>query len=259
MPGERLPLSVTMIARNEAANLPRSLGSVAEWSGEIILVLNDTTDQSRAIAESFGARVEERPWTCRRDQKSIALELATQPWVLALDADEVVSPELREAITRFILADGDGYDGARFPRRTWFMGRWITHGDWYPDYSLRLFRRGQARWAGSREHDKLHLDGPCATLPAHLDHYSFPSLLDNVRKIPEFADAFAHEQVEAGRRWSLGHTLTRPLWRFFRGYILRRGFLDGFPGLYIAVTTALYTFVRYARWYERERLARHSA
>ncbi|MFQ3671830.1 MAG: glycosyltransferase family 2 protein [Verrucomicrobiia bacterium] len=248
-----------MIARNEAANLPRSLASVHGWTSEIILLLNDTTDDSRAIAQTFGARVEERPWTCRRDQKNLALDLATQPWILALDADEVVSPQLQTAIADFIQAGGRGCQGARFPRRTWFMGRWITHGDWYPDYNLRLFRRGHGRWAGSREHDKLHLDGTAATLPAHLDHYSFPSLLDNIRKIPEYADAFAREQIEAGRRWSLLHTLFRPLWRFFRGYILRRGFLDGFPGLYIAATTALYTFVRYALWYERERLPRPPA
>ncbi len=259
MSSKSLPLSVTMIARNEAANLPRSLAPVADWAAEIIVVINDCTDNTREVASGFGARVEERPWTCRRDQKNVALDLATQPWVLALDADEVVTPELREAITRFVQADGAGFDGARFPRRTWFMGRWITHGDWYPDYSLRLFRRKQGCWSGSREHDKLHLDGTLTTLPDHLDHYSFPSLLDNVRKIPEYADAFAREQVESGRRWSLLHTLFRPVWRFIRGYILKRGFLDGFPGFYIATVTALYTFVRYARWYERERLGDNPA
>ncbi|GAB4239298.1 MAG: glycosyltransferase family 2 protein [Candidatus Methylacidiphilales bacterium] len=243
-----------MIAHNEANNLARSLPSVVGWTGEIIVVINDCTDATREVALQFGARVEERPWTCRRDQKNLALDLATLPWVLALDADEVVSPELKEEMIRFIQSNGTGWAGARFPRRTWFMGRWITHGDWYPDYNLRLFRRTRGRWGGSREHDKLQLDGPCITLAGHLDHYSFPSLLDNVRKIPDFAEAFASEQIERGRRWSLFQTLVRPIWRFFRCYILRRGFLDGFPGFYIAIVTALYTFIRYARWYEKERL-----
>jgi glycosyltransferase involved in cell wall biosynthesis len=239
-----------MIAHNEAHNLSRSLKPLPGWATQIVVVINDCTDATKEIALAHGAEVHERPWTCRRDQKNLALDLASQPWVLALDADEELSEELRQEIEAFIEEDGHGAHGAKFPRRTWFMNRWILHGDWYPDLSLRLFRRTSARWSGSREHDKIELTGPCAQLRHHLNHYSFPTLLDNVRKIPDFSEAFAREQIEAGRSWSLLQTLTRPWWRFFRCYVLRAGFLDGYPGLYIAVTTALYTFVRYSRWYE---------
>lgn len=241
-----------MIACNEARNLPRSLGSVAGWVEEIIVVINDCTDQTPRIAREFGARVEERSWTCRRDQKNVALELATQPWVLGLDADEEVSPEMRKVLEKFFSRSEPKFDGISFRRKTWFLNRWITHGDWYPDYNLRLFRRDRGRWGGNREHDKLILAGREKRVRAELLHYSFPTVEDNVRKIPTFAAAFAEERQAKGIGFQWRDLLFRPLWRFVRGYILRLGFLDGFPGFYIAVVTALATFVRYAKLYERQ-------
>ena len=250
---ERLPISVTMIARNAESLLPLSLGSVHDWVEEMVLVINDCKDRTAEVAQGYGAKVLERPWTNRRDQKNVVLKLATRPWILALDADEAVSPELREELRRWIAAAGPDDVGAEFPRQTWFLNRWITHGDWYPDYSLRLFRNGSAIWGGSAEHDKVVLQGSPARLHGALLHYSFPNINASVDKITAFADSFAREQQAAGRRWNLLETLFRPVWRFLRGYILRRGFLDGFPGFYIAVTTALYTFVRYSKLYEQEK------
>ncbi|VVM05900.1 glycosyltransferase family 2 protein [Methylacidimicrobium tartarophylax] len=248
----KLPISVAMIACNEARNLPRSLGSVAGWVEEIIVVVNDCTDRTPQIAREFGARVEERAWTCRRDQKNVALGLAIQPWVLGLDADEEVSLEMRKAVEEFFSGAERKFDGASFRRKTWFLNRWITHGDWYPDYNLRLFRRERGRWGGNREHDKLILDGRVKRIRAELLHYSFPTVEDNVRKIPAFAAAFAEERQSKGLGFQWRDLLLRPLWRFLRGYVFRLGFLDGFPGLYIATVTALATFVRYAKLYERE-------
>ncbi|CAB4244232.1 Glycosyltransferase [Methylacidimicrobium sp. AP8] len=248
----KLPISVTMIACNEERNLPRSLGSVAGWVEEIIVVVNDCTDATAQIAREFGARVEERAWTCRRDQKNAALALATRPWVLGLDADEEVSPEMRRAIEEFFSGADRRFDGVAFRRKTWFLNRWITHGDWYPDYNLRLFRRERGRWGGNREHDKLILDGRVKKERAELLHYSFPAVEDNVRKIPTFVAAFADERRERGTGFRWSDLLLRPLWRFVRGYLLRLGFLDGFPGFYIAAVTALATFVRYAKLYERQ-------
>ncbi len=248
----KLPISVTMIACNEARNLPRSLGSVAGWVEEIVVVVNDCTDPTPQIAREFGARVEAHAWTCRRDQKNVALALATQPWVLGLDADEEVSPEMRKAVEEFFSGAERKFDGASFRRKTWFLNRWITHGDWYPDYNLRLFRRGRGRWGGNREHDKLILDGRVRKVRADLLHYSFPTVEDNVRKIPAFAAAFADEREGRGMGFHWPELFFRPFWRFLRGYFFRLGFLDGFPGLYIATVTALATFVRYAKLYERE-------
>ena len=161
-----LPLAVAIIAKNEAHNLPRCLASVRGWVQEIVVVLNDTTDASDAIAREAGATVHHRPWQGYRDTKNAATDLTHAPWVLSLDADEEVSPALRNDIIAFLTRpDVDAWAGARFPRKVWFIDRWITHGDWYPDFSLRLFHRDRARWGGDAfVHEKIEAKGPVAAL-----------------------------------------------------------------------------------------------
>ena len=249
-PRKKLPISVPIIACNEARNLPRVLGSVHEWVSEIVVVLNNTSDDSEVIARGFGARIEHHAWLGYRDTKNAALGFVTQPWVLALDADEEVSPALREEIFTFFRGDDSRFAGASFPRKVFFLGRWIMHGDWYPDRSLRLFRHDAARWAGSPEHDKVDIKGEVKKLSADLYHFSNPTISSHVGKINTFADYFLQRQIKDGKRWSGWQTVSRPVWRFFRAYILRRGFMDGFPGFYIAYATAFATFIRYSRLYE---------
>lgn len=250
-----LPLSVVIVARNEAQNLPRCLASVQGWTAEIVVALNDTTDDSAAVAARYAARVHTLTWQGYRDTKNAALALAAQPWALCLDADEEVSPALRDELRAFFQRmDRDTFAGARFPRKVWFIDRWIRHGDWYPDLSLRLIRRDRARWGGDAfVHEKMECDGPVVTLRGDLHHYSFPTLASHVAKINPFADLFTRQQQTRGSRFSLVAAVFRPWWRFFRAYVLRGGFLDGFPGFYIAVATAFGTFVRYSRLYESER------
>lgn len=250
-----LPFSVVIVAKNEASTLPRCLASVRGWAAEIVVALNDTTDASEAIAREHGARVHTLPWQGYRDTKNAALALATHDWVLSLDADEEVSPALRAELTQFLgRSDLNTFAGARFPRKVWFIDRWITHGDWYPDHSLRFLHRGRARWGGDAfVHEKVECDGPVATLRGDLHHYSFPTLSSHVAKINPFADLFVRQQQARGERFSVGAAVFRPWWRFFRAYVLRRGFLDGYPGFYIACATAFGAFVRYSRLYEAER------
>jgi glycosyltransferase involved in cell wall biosynthesis len=249
-----LPLSVVIVAKNEAQTLPRCLASVQGWVAEIVVALNDTTDDSAAVAQGLGATVHRVAWQGYRDTKNAALALATHPWVLSLDADEEVSPALRDALSAFFSRpDHDGFAGARFPRKVWFIDRWITHGDWYPDLSLRLFQRPRARWGGDAfVHEKVECDGPVTTLAGDLHHYSFPTLAGHVAKINPFADLFVRQQQDKGGRFSLFAAIFRPFWRFFRAYVLKCGFLDGFPGFYIAWATAFGAFVRYSRLYELE-------
>lgn len=249
-----LPVAVAIIAKNEAHNLPRCLASVRGWVSEIVVVLNDTTDASEAIAREAGAAVHHRPWQGYRDTKNAAVDLTHQPWVLALDADEEVSVELRAAIADFMRRpDLDSFGGARFRRKVWFIDRWITHGDWYPDLNLRLFHRDRARWGGDDfVHEKIECRGGVAQLRGDLHHYSFPTLAAHVAKINPFAELFVRAQQARGKRFSVVAAVTRPAWRFFRAYVVRRGFLDGFPGLYIAWATAFGAFVRYSRLYEAE-------
>lgn len=248
-----LNLSVVIVAKNEARNLARCLASVSGWVAESVVVLNDTTDDSEAVAKKFGASVHRLPWQGYRDTKNAALALAANSWVLSLDADEEVSPLLRASIEGFFRGEQNKFAGARFPRRVWFIDRWIMHGDWYPDLSLRLFRRDRARWGGDAfVHEKIECDGPIATLPGDLNHYSFPTLASHVAKINPFADLFVRQQQAKGGKFSAFAAVCRPLWRFFRAYVIKLGFLDGFPGFYIAWATAFGAFVRYSRLYEEE-------
>lgn len=251
---EPLPISVVIVARNEADNLPRCLASVRGWTAETVVALNDTTDASEFIATSAGARVVNLPWRGYRDTKNAALDLATHTWVLSLDADEEVSPALRDEIGKFFASgEAERVSAARFPRKVWFIDRWITHGDWYPDLSLRLLRRDRARWGGDAfVHEKIECEGPIATLRGDLHHYSFPTLASHVAKINPFADLFVRQQQARGGRFSAVTAVVRPWWRFMRAYVFKLGFLDGYPGFYIAVATAFGAFVRYSRLYEAE-------
>ncbi len=248
-----LPISVVIVAKNEAQSLPRCLASVQGWVAEVIVALNDTTDDSAVVAAGFGAGVRHLPWQGYRDTKNAALALAAHEWVLSLDADEMVSPELHRDLEAFFArSDAQRFAGARFPRKVWFINRWICHGDWYPDLSLRLLHRGYARWGGDAfVHEKVECDGPVTTLRGDLLHHPYPTIGTHHVKILEYARLFAEKQAAQDSRWSLGATLFRPAWRFFRGYVLRRGFLDGFPGFVAAAATGYYTFLRYACHYER--------
>lgn len=253
---ESLPISVAIVTLNEQVNLPRCLASLRGLAREIVVVDAGSTDGTRPIAESFGARIYHQAWLGFREQKQLAFNHCLQPWVLALDSDEELSPQLRKEIVSF-FSDGasERHQGASFPRMVHFMGRWIRHGDWYPDRKLRLVQRERARYVGSSAHDKLELDTGCTSLPmkGDLHHYSFRDSNHYISKINVFSDAHLRDQLEAGRGWSLMATLTRPWWRFFRAYILRAGFLDGFPGLWIAIGTAYQTFIRHSRLYEWKR------
>lgn len=255
MSASPLPVSVVIVAKNEAQNLPRCLASVQGWVTEIIVLLNDTTDDSAAIAKNFGATVYEETWHGYRDTKNLALDKASQTWALALDADEEVSPALRASFTAFFeRKDYEKFSGTKFPRKVWFLDRWITHGDWYPDLSLRLFRRDRARWGGDAHvHEKIEIEGPVATLRGDLHHYSFPTLASHVSKINLFAGLFVRQQLEKATTFSLPAAIIRPWWRFFRAYVIRLGFLDGFPGFYIACATSFSALVRYSSLYEHER------
>lgn len=245
-PPSKLRLSVVMIAHNEARRIRRSLGSVHDIAREIILVHNDCTDDTVKIAkEEFDAQTREHEWHGHRDQKNIALKYAAQPWVLCLDADEEVSTELKESLINFIEKNDAQFDGAFFPRKVWFLGRWITHGDWYPDHSLRLIRNEKGRWEGSSEHDKMALEGKAAKLSGDLHHYTCESLESHLGKISYFGSIFLERLQRKGKRWSSMEVICRASWRFFRCYLIKRGFLDGFPGFYIACFQAFSTLYRY--------------
>ena len=246
----KLPITVAMISGAEAKRISRALESVSAWAGEIIVVLNaDVADGTDEIAGKFGAKVFREPWKGHVAQKNSAAAKATQPWVLGLDADEVVSPELQHEIAALLERAGEAERCAAysFPRCTFYLGRWIRHGDWYPDLQTRLWQRGRAQWQGTDPHDKLVADGPIGRLRGELLHYSMESLDRQLAKISAYGDYFAQHCVARGYAPGALDFAVRPLWRFLRCYFLRLGFLDGWVGFYLAWQTAFACLTRYAK------------
>ncbi len=246
-PPQKLPVSVCIIAGNEALRIRRTLQSIAGWAGEIIVVLNqDVSDGTDKIAESFGARIFREPWKGHIAQKKSAADKAVHPWLLGLDADEEVPPALQAEIARAVTEAND-FAAFSFPRCTQFCGRWIRHGDWYPDRQTRLWRRGQACWGGVDPHDKLMVQGRVGRLQSDLLHDNAETIDRQIAKISSYSEDFLRDALAHGRGAN-GFDLTlRPAWRFGRSYFLRRGFLDGWQGLFIAWMTAFYTATRYAK------------
>lgn len=241
------PISVCIIAGNEAARIRRALESVADWTSEIVVVMNDdVSDDTGRIAESFGAKVYREPWKGFVGQKNSAADKASSAWLLNLDADEEVSPLLRDEIQNVVANDAK-CDAFSFPRLTKFCGRWIHHGDWRPDRQTRLWRRGKARWIGGRIHETPQVDGSIGELRGDLLHHMADSIDSQIKKISSYSTAFASDAAEKDRGASWFDLLVRPLFRFVRSYVLKFGFLDGWQGLYIAWMTAFYTATRYAK------------
>ena len=248
---QRLPISVCIIAGNEARRIRRALESVAGWAGEIIVVLNDdVNDGTDKIAETFGAKIFREPWKGHVAQKNSADAKAAHPWILGLDADEEVSPALRDEIRQAVA--GPGANAAFcFPRCSFYCGRWIRHGDWYPDRKVRLWRRDAGQWEGD-PHEKLVLQGPVISLRSNLLHYSNESIDQFVGKMEYISTVFVRQCQAQGRRVRWTDLAVRPFWKFFRAYVIRLGFLDGWPGYLIAWANALSTVVRYTKVKEAE-------
>ncbi len=247
---EKLPISVSMISGCEAERIGRALQSVAEWTREIIVVLNhDANDGTEEVARGFGARIFREPWKGYLAQKNSAAEKCTHDWIFNLDADESVSDELKAELRNFFSepANGDQFTAISFPRLSWYCGRWIRHGDWYPDRQTRIWRKGKARWGGIDPHAKLILDGPIRHLKGDLHHFSADSINRRLQKIIPFSDEFVLQKSAAASNPGLFDLWLRPGWRFFRAYFVKLGFLDGWQGYYIARHTAFSTLVRYAK------------
>jgi glycosyltransferase involved in cell wall biosynthesis len=251
-----LPLSIAITAQNEENNLRRCLSSIADLASEIVVVDSGSIDGTLAVALGFGAKIHHQKWMGHNEQKKTALSLCSQTWVLVLDCDEVVSSELRTSLLDFFMDGSDQlYSGASMNRLTWFMGRWIRHGDWYPDRKLRLLRLAEASCVGNEVHDKIEVAGNVFVLQGDLFHYSFTDSCHHLFKHIGYADKSAALELTKGRKWSWIEALFRPLWRFFRAYFVRLGFLDGFPGLWIAVATAFFTLVKHGRRYEMTQIS----
>ncbi|MFH1466790.1 MAG: glycosyltransferase family 2 protein [Pseudomonadota bacterium] len=235
------PLSVVIIARDEADRLPEALRSVA-FADERLVLDSGSADGTPEVARALGARVVETDWPGHVAQKNRALGLATHAWVLSLDADERVSPALAASI-RVALAEEPAVDGFAVARRNHYLGQPLGWGGWYPDRRVRLVRRARARWGGTDPHDRLEVDGPIARLHGDLDHHPYRSAQEHLDTIARYARRAAEVDPTPGHAWD---PVGRATWRFLRGYLLQLGFLDGRAGLSVAWLGARYTHLKWA-------------
>ena len=243
-------LTVTIVTLNEAAHIGAAIDSVS-FADEIVVVDAGSSDDTADIARRKGARVETRGWTGWVDQKNFAATLASHEWILSLDADERVTPPLRDEVTT-LLANEPPLRGYRVPRVTFHLGRWIRTTDFYPDFQTRLYDRRGARWRGKYVHESVAVDGPVGQLRHELEHYSYRDLRDHLDRINQYTTLAARQMHESGRRSGPLHLLLHPPAAFLRNYVLRRGFLDGTAGLTLSAVNAYSVFLKFAKLWEME-------
>jgi glycosyltransferase involved in cell wall biosynthesis len=240
-----VPVTATVITLNEARHIEACLASLA-WADEVLVVDSGSTDGTADLARAAGARVIERAWPGYAAQKDFAAEQAAHDWILSVDADERVSPALADDI-RAVLDRGGDEAGFRIPRVTFHLGRWIRTTDWYPDYQLRLYDRRRAHWVRRRVHESVGADGPVGRLAHELQHYAYRDLSHHYDTMQRYTTLAAEQMHADGRRATLLSLLVHPPAAFLRNYVLRRGVLDGVPGLVISAMNAHYVFMKFAK------------
>ena len=246
-----MKLTVTVITRNEAPHIAAALESVS-WADEIIVVDSHSTDDTVAIARRLATRVEARAWPGYSAQKNFAADLASNDWILSLDADERVTPALAAEI-RTLLATPPPLNGYRIPRVAWYLGRWIRSTDWYPDYQLRLYNRRAGRWNARRVHESVALEGPLGQLRHELEHYPYRSISHHIQTIDRYTTLAAEDWLAAGRRPSAWQTFFHPRFAFLRNYLLKGGLRDGTAGLIVSIMNSYYVFLKFAKLWELSR------
>lgn len=243
-------LSAAIITFNEERNIQACLDSVSDWADEIIVLDSYSNDGTEAICRANPkVRFHQHPFDGHIQQKNRALKMCASDWILSLDADERVSPQLRASIVALLQRNPD-IAGARFPRLTYHMHRYIRHGGWYPNARYRLVRRGMAVWGGENPHDKLILKGRGIKIKGDLIHFTARDLSDQVKTINNFSSITALTRYNNGRNFRLWRLLVKPVSTFLETYLLKRGFLDGLQGFVIAVSSSYAAFLKEAKLYE---------
>jgi len=249
-------LTVTVITRNEASNIDAALLSVS-WADEIVVIDSESTDDTAARARKYNARIEVRPWPGYSAQKNYAASIASNDWILSLDADERVTPELAAEI-KALLATEPPRRGYRIPRISHYLGKWIRGTDWYPDYQLRLYDRRAATWNGRRVHESVTLTGEPGVLRHDLQHLPYRDISDHLATIDRYTTLAAEQMQADGRVPSVFGVALHPPFAFLRNYILRGGFRSGSAGLIVSALNSYYVFLKLAKARESRLAPRRS-
>ncbi len=242
-----IKLSVVIITFNEEKNIERCLKSVIDLADDILVLDSNSTDQTRNIALKYGARVIEQSFLGYVAQKNKANDLGKYDYILSLDADEVLSEQLKNSIQE--IKNNWQMDGYELKRLTNYCGHWVRYSGWYPDKKIRLFDRNKAKWIGESLHEKLVLNSGSkkGNLNGDLLHYSYFSISDHLKQIDKFTDIQAKTLVESNQKPNFYHFFIKPIFKFFRDYVVKLGFLDGIYGFNIAKYSALATYTKYMK------------
>lgn len=250
----RSRLSVAIITYNEENNIRDCIDSVTDLADEIVILDSFSTDNTETISKEYPkVSFHQHKFDGHVQQKNRALKLCQYDWILSLDADERVSPELAESIKKF-LENTDDCVAAKFPRLTVHLKREIRHSGWYPNARYRLIKNGHAHWGGENPHDTLIIDGKGKMLKGDLIHYSFKDLSHQVQTINSFSSIVAYTRAHKGKKFRLARVLLKPASKFIEIYLIKKGFLDGLAGLIIAVSSSYSAFLKEAKLYELTRL-----
>ena len=249
MAAEKPPISAFVITKNEAAKIGECLASLS-WVDEVIVVDDFSSDATPDICREFGASLHQHRFTGFKDQKSHAMGLARHDWVLELDADERVTPEMRDAILALGAQDYQRYDCFEFKRKTRFWGKWIRHASFYPDYKARFYCRSRGAWSGGNIHERFIVRGATRKLAGDILHPQDLDLYSYFLRTARYADLSAADHFARGKRARWHHVTVRPLSAFCTRYFIRLGLLDGVHGFVISVMGALGTFMKYMKLYE---------
>ncbi len=254
--GPEEKISVCIICGNEIDNIERCLKSVT-WADEILVLDSFSSDGTYEIAQKYTSKVFRHEWLGYIGQKKLIAEKASGPWILFVDADEEVSDNLRAEIeTLFSKPIPEGVNGFNCPRLVHYLGRWIWHGDWYPDMKLRLFRKDCGYSGGQEPHDRVIVTGPVKTLKAPLHHFTYDDMSDHINTLNRFSTISAKQKAANGEPFRWRDLLFRPPWRFFKSYFLKSGFLSGKQGFIVAYISAFGVFLKYAKLMEIEQQRR---
>lgn len=240
-------VSCVIITYNESRNIRRCLESVS-WADEIVVVDSHSTDDTKKIVSEFTDKIYDLRWEGFGPAKEFARSQASGEWILSVDADEVVTENLRDEIKRTIRSeDSKDKDGYLIPRRSNFLGRWVRHGGWYPDLVLRLFRKDKGEFTHQLVHEEVKVGGRRGCLKNDLLHYTDPDFDHYLEKLNRYTSLDALQLHGEGREAKLLHILLRPLLTFFKMFIFKGGFLDGVPGLILSVSSAFHVFSKYVK------------
>jgi glycosyltransferase involved in cell wall biosynthesis len=245
---DKISVSVYILTYNNRRTIERCLKSLC-WAEELIVVDSFSNDGTFEICQRYTDKIYRREWKGHRDQYQYAADLTTRDWIMFVDADEEVPSELVEEIRGELKREGEGVDGFFIYRQTYYLGRWIRYGGWYPDGEIRLYRRNRGRWEGGL-HAKIVVDGRVANLKNQYLHYTYRDISDQIQTIDKYSEMAAKDLAESGKKFSLFKLLFHPPFRFIKEYLLKLGFRDGLPGLIIIVSTMYYVFIKYAKLWE---------